>query len=205
MKKEIKIIRINPFEQPATVKAIALVYQQSFGGKPWNEGYLCPLCESVFARPSTFKTCPTCAEKSESILIVEYWPMSKIISDFYHEMKRKDSICVIARLDKKIIGFAWGHQISADQNLDNHLDAPELHRSLRGDFFYLDECALAPSHQGRGVGRLLVNQIFHEQQQGRVLLRTMNNSQMCNLIKNMGGKIIQHISRDRIIMQLLTS
>lgn len=200
-----KIIKINPFEQPKMVEAIAAVYQQSFGGEPWNEGYLCPLCESVFALPSSFKTCPNCAKRSISVLLVEYWPISKVVSDFYREMRKPNPICIVAQSDEQIIGFAWGYQISANQDLDNHLEAPSLHKSLHGDFFYLDECALMPSHQGKGVGKLLVKEIFRQQQQGRALLRTMNDSRMCNLIKNMDGQIIQPISRNRVIMQLLTS
>ena len=50
-----EIIKINPFEQPQMVEAIASVYQQSFGGEPWNEGYLCPVCEKVFARTLSIK------------------------------------------------------------------------------------------------------------------------------------------------------
>ncbi|MFA6521817.1 MAG: GNAT family N-acetyltransferase, partial [Candidatus Gracilibacteria bacterium] len=176
-----KIIKINPFEQPQMVGAIASVYQQSFGGEPWNEGYLCPLCESVFASTPTLSTCPKCTEQSLSVLVVEYWPISKVVSDFYREMKNPNPICTVAQSDDGVIGFAWGYQVSAGSDLDKYLDAPDLRQSLRGDFFYLDECALTPFHQGRGVGKLLVKQIFREQKQGRILLRTMNDSRMYNL------------------------
>jgi GNAT superfamily N-acetyltransferase len=197
-----QIIRINPFEQPETVEAVAAVYQESFGGEPWNEGYLCPVCERVFARTSGMRICPACREQSRTVLVVERWPMSTIISDFYREMEKPDSICAIAQSDGQVIGFSWGYRISADPDLDRHLDAPDLHKSLQGDFFYLDECALMPSWQGRGIGKLLVNYILCEQRQKWVLLRTMNDSRMCNLIKHMGGEIIQYISRRRIIMKL---
>ncbi len=201
-----EIIKIDPFDQPSVVEAIASVYQQSFGGEPWNEGYLCPICGGVFASTPILKICPRCIEESRNVLVTEYWPMNKIISDFYREMRKPNAICVVAPSDSDttIVGFAWGYRVSANVDLDDHLEAPGLHQSLHGDFFYLDECALTPSHQGRGVGKLLVNQIFHEQQHGRVLLRTMDSSRMCNLIKNMGGKIIQNISRSRVIMQLIT-
>ncbi len=199
-----KIIKINPFEQPQIVGAIASVYQQSFGGEPWNEGFLCPVCESVFARTPVLNTCPKCAEQSRNVLMIECWPTNKVVSDFYREMRKPNPICVVAQSDKEIVGFAWGYEVSASADLDHHLDAPGLHRSLHGDFFYLDECALMPSHQGKGIGKSLVKQVFSEQQQGSVLLRTMDNSRMCNLTKNMGGKIVQYISRSRVIMQLVT-
>jgi len=199
-----RIIKINPFEQPEIVKRIVLVYQQAFGGEPWNEGYLCPVCEKMFARTPKIKTCSLCAEQSQTVLVVECWPMSKVVSDFYREMKKPDPICVTVQSDGKVIGFAWGYRVFADSDINGHLDAPNLHELLRDDFFYLDECALAPAYQGRGIGKLLVNYTFREQQQKQILLRTMNNSRMYNLIKHMGGEIIQHISHGRVIMKLLT-
>ncbi|MFH1145856.1 MAG: GNAT family N-acetyltransferase [bacterium] len=200
-----QIIKINPFTQPKVIEVIASVYQQSFGGEPWNEGYLCPVCEKVFARASNIKTCSACAEQSQIVLVVEYWPMSKVISNFYREMGKPDAICVVVQSDERIVGFAWGYRVSVNSDLDIHLDAPNLHRSLHGDLFYLSECALTPFYQGRGIGKLLVSHIFHEQQQKQFLLRTMNDSRMYNLIKHMGGETIQHISHGRVIMKLTTS
>ncbi|MBL7058251.1 GNAT family N-acetyltransferase [Patescibacteria group bacterium] len=119
-------------------------------------------------------------------------------------MMKPDPVCVIAQSDEGVVGFAWGYQVSASPELDEHLDAPNLHRSLNGDFFYLDECALVPAYQGKGIGKLLVSHIFCEQQQGQILLRTMSDSRMYNLIKHMKGETVQHISRERVIMKLLT-
>lgn len=197
-----QIARIHPFRQPYMVEAIASVYRQSFGGEPWNEGYLCPVCEKIFALASGIRTCPACAEQSKIALVVEYWPTSKVISDFYREMMKPDAVCVVAQSDEQVIGFAWGYTICANPDLDAHVEAPNLHQSLHGEFFYLDECALVPSHQGKGLGKLLVRYISQEQRHKQILLRTMDNSRMKNIIKQLGGKIIQHISRGRIIMKL---
>lgn len=198
-----QIVRIDPFVQPEMVEAIVAVYQEVFGGEPWNEGYVCPVCEKVFARVPSIKTCPECAERSQTVLVVEYWPTNKVLSDFYREMRRPEPVCVVAQLGGRVIGFAWGYLVSANSDLDVHLDVPGLHQSLRGDFFYGDECALAPSHQGKGIGKLLVSRLFSEQQQKQVLLRTMDGSRMCNLIKHMGGETIQHTSRGRVIMRVV--
>lgn len=223
-----KIIKINPFKQPQMVEAIASVYQKTFGGDPWNEGYRCPMCEKVFPRVPKLNLCPQCIEGSQSILtieywpnlkvcpicveqrsqtvlMVEYWPMSKIISDFYSEMMKPDSVCVVAQSEGGVIGFTWGYRVSANPDLDEQLEAPNLHQVLQGDFFYGDECALLPDWQGKGIGKLLVSHILSEQHQKQILIRTMNNSRMCNLIKRMGGEIIQEISRGRIIMKLIIS
>jgi GNAT superfamily N-acetyltransferase len=199
-----EITTINPFEQSQMVEAIASVYQQSFGGEPWNEGYVCPVCEKMFALKLGVKTCPACTEKSQTVLVVEYWPMHKIITDFYREMRKPDPICVVARSNEEVVGFAWGYRVSANPDLDEHLDAQNLHQSLHGDFFYLDECALVPACQGKGVGKLLVSHILREQRQRQIILRTMDDSRMCHLIKHLGGEILQSISRERCIMRLAT-
>lgn len=201
-----RTIRINPLEDFEMVEAIASVYQQSFGGEPWNEGYICPVCKEMFALTADTKVCVNCANKGQSIVLVEYWPINKIISDFYSEMKKSGSVCIVAQSENSaIVGFAWGYRVSANSSLDEYLEAPNVHKSLQGDFFYLDECALLPSFQGKGIGKLLVTHIFREQQQKQILLRTKNDSRMCNLIKHFGGETIQHISLNRVIMKLFVS
>lgn len=197
-------IRIDLFGQPETAQAIALVYQQSFGNEPWNEGYLCPECGKMFALALGVKKCPACLEQSQNVFVVEYWPINKIVSDFYREMEKPESICVVAQDQADgIVGFAWGYRVSANPDIDKHLDAPDLHQSLQGDFFYLDECAVRPDYQGRGIGKLLTGHIFREQKQKQILLRTLDGSRMCNLIKHIGGETIQSISRGRVIMKLI--
>lgn len=191
------IVRIDPFGQSAKVEAIALAYQQAFGGEPWNEGYACPVCEKVFARTPSVEICPVCF-----VSVIEYWPVEKIVSDFHREMQKPDPVCVVAEVEECVIGFAWGYRISTCPDLDVHLDAPDVHRLLHGDFFYLDECALVPTYQGRGIGKLLVDCIFSEQRQKNILLRTMGDSRMFTIAKHRGGEIVQYISRGRVIMKL---
>ncbi|MDP2630552.1 MAG: GNAT family N-acetyltransferase [Candidatus Uhrbacteria bacterium] len=136
----------------------------------------------------------------------ETWVIETIASDFTNEMNRPGAICVVAQIENDVVGFAWGYTVSSDDpNLDNHLDAHGTHVTLSGDYFYLDECALAPDHQGKGVGKHLVRAIFAAQQHKEVLLRTKDGSRMCNLIKQMGGEIIQNISEERVIMRVTIS
>jgi GNAT superfamily N-acetyltransferase len=197
-----KIFKINPFVQSQLVEAIALVYQQSFGGEPWNEGFICPVCQSIFALASEFRICPECIKKEMQINLVKYWPKSKVLSDFYVEMQKPEAICVVAQVDGVVIGFAWGYKVCASQDLGIHLEAPGLHQSLEGEFFYLDECAVSPAYQNNGVGKKLTEYIFQRQKQKYVLARTLKGSQMSSLLINCGGKIIQKISRNRVIIQI---
>lgn len=193
---------INPFSQPDNVTAIASVYQQAFGGEPWNEGWRCPVCDAAFARVAALTVCSACVLQGSRVRLVEYWPMSTVLSDFYREMQKPDATCVIAECEERVIGFAWGYRVTADHDLVDSLDAPGLHEAISGDYFYLDECAVAPEFQGSGIGKQLVESIFREQPLARVLLRTMDHSRMCRLMTNMGGAIIQEISRGRVIMTL---
>lgn len=191
------IVKIDPFGQSAKVKAIALAYQQAFGGEPWNEGYICPVCEKVFARVPSIETCSVCGD-----LVIEYWPIAKIVEDFQREMNKTDALCIVAMEQESVIGFAWGYRVSVDHTLDEHLDAPDVHRLLHGDFFYLDECALVPEYQGKGIGTVLVEQIFFQQPFKHVLLRTMRDSRMFSIVRHKGGNVVLSITRGRVIMTL---
>lgn len=193
---------VNPLARPSYVTQIVSVYRLAFGGKPWNEGYLCPRCQAVVALEHRDAICPVCRANGRSVLLVEYWPVSKVTLDFYAEMEKPGALCAVAHEMDCVFAFAWGYLVRAGQELDVHLEAEGLHNVLEGDFFYLDECAVHPAAQGQGMGKNLVRYIFGQQPQKKVLLRTMDNSRMCSLIKHMGGEIMQKISRDRVIMQL---
>ena len=197
-----KIEKINPFQQVALVRNVALAYQQAFGNNPWNEGYKCPICATTTPLTAGEAICPSCSERGLKILMIEYWPLSKIISDFYQEMKKPNSLCLIVREADKVIGFTWGYQINIDQEIDNYLEAPGLSEVAQGNFFYADEAAILPGYQGRGIGKKMVTQFFTGQPQKRVLLRTLNGSPMFNLIKQLGGETILNISRQRVIMTI---
>ncbi|MCR4260829.1 MAG: GNAT family N-acetyltransferase [Candidatus Colwellbacteria bacterium] len=190
----------NLFSHSEVIEGIVNIYQQAFGGDPWNEGYVCPVCEGVFALKDGIEKCPTCAEKSRSVLLVEYWPKSKVISDYYREMMKMGSLCIIAGEGDVPFGFAWGYKVTTSPELDQALDAPGLHTIIEGNFFYLDECAVIPSHQGKGIGKLLMHRVVLARP--RVLLRTMDGSKMYRLVLHMGGKMVQHISRGRVIMSI---
>jgi ribosomal protein S18 acetylase RimI-like enzyme len=136
----------------------------------------------------------------------ESWSIDTIISDFKREMIKPGATYVVAEMKNRVIGFAWGYTVSSNNpDLDVHLDAPGLHGQLGldSDYFYLDECAVLPEHQGNGVGKQLVSAILAAQQHTEVLLRTKDGSPMYHLITRMGGGTIQHISEERVIMRVI--
>ncbi|MCX6797964.1 MAG: GNAT family N-acetyltransferase [Candidatus Falkowbacteria bacterium] len=197
-----KIEKIDPFRQVELVGAIILAYQQTFGQAPWNEGYKCPICNLTLSLNERQTCCPDCLNKGKSVLMVKYWPTSKVLSDFYQEMSKPDSLCLVAKGDEEILGFSWGYQISINPEIDAHLEAPGLHKLVSGNYFYLDEVAVLPQYQGKGIGRNLIKQLFENQPYKRIILRTLKESQMSNLIISMAGEIILPISRDRVIMSV---
>lgn len=192
---------LNSFMQPEMVAAITDAYREAFGGEPWNEGYLCPICGLIVSLGTGFRICPDCAGESQRVLLVEYWAASKVISDFYNEMRKPGAMCLVSEKDGAVIGFAWGYQIVVSPELAEHLEALGLDERVQGSFFYLDECAVVPAYQGRGIGRLIVRRVFAEKQ--RILLRTLNGSRMFRIVSHLGGEIIQYISRERVIMKLI--
>lgn len=134
----------------------------------------------------------------------ESWEIDNIVSDFEKEMRKPEAICLVAEINNRVIGFTWGYKVFSGYKLDVHLDAPDLHNKLDGEYFYLDEVAVIPGYQKKGIGRKLVTQIFDAQAHRNVLLRTKLEGPMFKLIIKMGGETIQHISRDRVIMKIST-
>ncbi len=198
MKLDIGII--NPIHDPSMVRSIVSVYRETFGGEPWNEGWLCPLCGAIFPLKDKLGICGSCVSHGKKVLLTEYWPVGKVTSDLYHEMSKPGALCCVAKNRDRVIGFAWGYKISTDAKLDNYLEAPGLHDLMAGDFFYLDETAVLPQYQGRGIGKKLMASIFSHQSDRRVLLRTLDGSHMLKLVNYFGGKTIMNISRKRVIM-----
>jgi GNAT superfamily N-acetyltransferase len=194
---------IDSFKDMDIVQQIARGYQESFGGDPWHEGFRCPVCAITLALADEAVCCPRCASHGRSVLLVEYWPLSKIITDFYTEMCKAGAICVIAQSENHVIGFAWGYGLLLTEEKAVELEAPALSKLLSGEFFYLDECAVVPSAQGRGIGSRMILYLQNLLPMGigaRMLLRTKENSWMYRLIAKRGGTIVCRISRDRVMM-----
>lgn len=190
----------TPLQDAATVSSIVAVYRQVFADAPWHEAYMCPLCKSSYGKNYLKKVCDACLQDGHHILLVEHWPTYKVIRDFYKEMVKPHAVCVVARSEEGLVGFAWGYRMELDAEASSHLDAPQIHESLHGSYFYIDEVALLLPYRGKGIGKNLVQAIIRGQEQGRVLLRTLHQSPMENLVHGVGGTIVQHISDDRVIM-----
>ncbi len=196
--------RIDPFRDIHDVEAItAHAYPKIFGGSPWNEGYRCPVCKTEFPLSYTETICPLCREKkSWSVLLVECWPRSQVVSDFYREMAKPNALCLAIMKEGKIICFAWGYERTIDQKIDDALEAPGLHQLLSGTYFYLDEVGVLPEYQGKGIGTKMTAWICRAQKQKKILLRTKKDSPMFHIVRKMGGRTILKISKSRVIMIL---
>ncbi len=201
--------KLNPFAELLGAKRIALVYQEAFGGEPWNEGFICPVCKTSRALDDKMPLyCVHCKKNDGRLVkILEYWSVDKILSDFYQEMLRPGAICTVKRDGLKITAFAWGYEVENNASLDEHLEAPGLCNAVGDEFLYLDECAVIPEWQGRGCGSWVLKNFMHEASKvGRdVLLRTMKNSVMHKLVVKFGGKVVQDISCGRVIMKIDTN
>lgn len=195
---------ISPFVDPEFVEEIAgKAYPKVFGGKPWNEGYRCPICKTEFPSTHEGKLCPVCQKKNKrSVLLVECWPRSQVLSDFYHEMQKPNALCLAIGENERITCFAWGYEITIDQQIDAYLEAPGLSRLISGTYFYLDEVGVLPEYQGRGIGTKMTAWICRAQKQKKILLRTKKGSPMAHIIERMGGRTLLNISKGRVIMEL---
>jgi len=198
----IRVCSVDLFSDSETVRSIISCYRQAFGGAPWDEGYLCPHPECGDAFPLSLQSerCPSCAARGNETLLVEYWPADRVASDFYREMKKADALCFVAKDGEKIIGFIWGYRIIADESIDDYLEAPGLHRLIAGEFFYIDDVAVDPEYQGRGIGRALVSRLLKERPERRMLARTLDQSAMFHILASFRGETVLAITRGRVIV-----
>jgi GNAT superfamily N-acetyltransferase len=202
----ISIQKIEPFRlgnSEEMVQGIVSVYRQAFGGEPWNEGYVCPVCGDAFPFTQADVACPSCAARGESVLLVEYWPTSKVMSDFYREMKKPEALCLVARNDDgKVVGFIWGYKVVVDDHIDDYLEAPGLSRLVSGEFFYLDDAAVLPEYQRKGIGKNLIAHMLRIQPGKDILARTLDRSQMFRILTDFRGETVLRITRNRVIMAI---
>lgn len=182
----------------ATVSGIASAYQQAFGHAPWNEGYKCLHCKAQYSLTHTSGQCTNCSNMTP---LEEYWPKHRVIQDFNLEMNNPDSHCYIAEENDEVIGFAWGYRVTMCEDASARLHAPNLHSIVSGNAFYLDEIAVVPTHQGRKIGRSLMENIITWNYKTS-LLRTLEDSPMQRLATSLGWKRIISIPKGRIIMSV---
>lgn len=204
-----KIREVIPFKDVETVAQIAIVYQQAFGNAPWNEGYKCPICETVVPLSCIDPVCPECLKKANFIKMIEYWPISKVISDFYTEMTKPNSFC-LAIQEEQVIGFVWGYRLEAIPAVALYLEAPGVDEIIKKDclggkknFLYIDEMAISPKYQGQGLGYRLMEDVLFRYPSEMLYLRTLENSAMFKLVTKMGGRTILKISKGRVIMRII--
>lgn len=198
----ISIQQVEPFSDHEAVRGIVAVYQRTFGGEPWNEGYICPVCGDAFPLAETCALCPSCTGRGSSVLLVDHWPTSKVISDFYREMMKPEALCLAAKDGDKVVGFIWGYRMVVDEHIDDYLEAPGLSRLLRGEFFYLDDAAVVPEYQFQGIGKKLVARMLHAQPEKRILARTLDQSRMFRILTDFNGKTVLDITKNRVIMAI---
>lgn len=199
-RSEVEIERLrSPLKEAATVSAIVSVYRKVFGDDPWYEAHVCPVCSTTYGRKHVSKLCEAC-EPEHSILLIDHWPTSVVLQDFYREMLKSKARCVIAKSEEGLVGFAWGYEVEMSPETSSHLKAPGLHQRLHGTYFYIDEVAVLLEYRGKGIGKSLVAKLTEGYGQNGIVLRTLANCPMQKLIESSGGMAIQNISEGRIIM-----
>ena len=194
--------QIEPFSDQETVRGIVAAYQRTFGGEPWNEGYVCPVCGDIFPLTKAGGDCPSCTTRSKSVLLNEYWPTDKVSADFNREMEKPEALCLVAKDGDTVVGFIWGYRIVVDEQLDDYLESPGLSRLIGGSFFYLDDAAVIPEYQFHGIGKKLVARMLVIQPERNILGRTLDGSRMFRILTDFGGKTVLHITRNRVIMTI---
>jgi hypothetical protein len=198
--RNVQIKQLDPNATDLPLDRIIYIYRQAFGEAPWNEGYKCPKCESEFPLAETSKVCPRCVLTGESVYLVEYWPYDIVLADFEAQMKMPNAICLVAEIAGEVVGFAWGYDVLMSEELAEKIEAPRVARKLDGRFFCLDECAVEPCLQIKGIGKSIVRQIRSMERTQRFLVRTRSDCKMYPLLMHMGAEVVEKITRNRVIM-----
>jgi GNAT superfamily N-acetyltransferase len=198
-----EVRKVKVLSEPFTVWEIAGVYQTAFAHEPWLEGYRCPLCNSVFGFTAHLSLCPNCRKEDMLINLIEYWPISRVITDFYTENTKENAICLVAEEDGSAVGFAWRYRFDISPSTEVKISATGLSKIYMRSVFYLDECAVLPKLQGQGIGKTLIQEILKKQPYDIMILRTLEGSLMQKLIEGLGGEYILPVSEGRIIMKII--
>jgi len=188
----------DPYHHPHTIAEIADAYQAIFGDEPWNEGQKCPKCGTLFNRKNPQTLCNSASCTPLRVLLVERWPRSTVIENIYHEVSEEGGKCLLAYRRKKLAGFAWGYPRAVTSKLSDELEAPGLHEHISGRLFYVDEVAVLPAYRGRKIAQHLYRKLIENE--GNLFLRTHKDSPMRHIAEKEGARVIQNISRDRVIM-----
>ncbi|MEI6191069.1 MAG: GNAT family N-acetyltransferase [bacterium] len=131
----------------------------------------------------------------------EVWAIDQIVADFKKEMLKIGAVCYLAQEQKKIVGFTWGYNIYVDEKIDVYLDSPGLYDIIGPQkYLYIDEVAVLPEFQNKGIGKSLVTSMCGDNNSLPVLLRTKDNSPAHKMFLGLGGKVVLNISRERVIM-----
>lgn len=188
----------NALRDVSTVSSIVSLYQNIFGHEPWGEGYRCPVCNARYERSHKGRTCEAC-EPRYIILLVEYWPRSRVLENFYTEMVKPQATCLLAKSEEGIVGFAWGYTILMSEEESLRLEAPGLHHKFYKDFFYIDEVALTSVYRGKGIGTHLVSALADSRKLD-IMWRVLRDSPAHKIMQKMGGSVVQDLSDGRVLM-----
>jgi len=217
------MIKINLLDlksaSASTILSLSRAYTKVFSTDPsWNEHWKCPRCCSAFARSHTATECHHCANEGYSVPLVEYWPSTIVLTDFYKEMSKKQAVCITAteaNNNNEIVGFCWGYFVKINKELEEHLEAPNLIKSLKENgvndnyVAYQDEIAVVPEYQGKGIAKMLFTErhqhFYKNAPHGFAIFRTLATPPSVTykwMIEKLGYKVIHQIqsqNRTRVI------
>lgn len=102
----ILIMKTTTIVPSAPISDKTRLYKQVFGEAPWNEGYVCRTCESLYptsgGKPETCRNCG--GEKIE-----EFYDTDELRAELEALTKREGYVERVAEiLNGGLVGFAWG-------------------------------------------------------------------------------------------------
>lgn len=105
----------------------------------------------------------------------------------------REAVCIVQLKKEKLIGFAWGYKIPADQELEGF--GIKTRRILDDDYFFIERIFIEPHADWQDTGRKLIEQILNIQTCKEILLCVEKENHAFEAIVKMGGEIAWSIRR----------
>lgn len=171
---------IETLSNQSDLLPVARLYAQVFAGWPWFEVSLGPGC-GEFRPDQPGLLCPCgCG------ILTPAYPPTETVAYIVKEITRPLAVALLAILDNRPVGFAWGFQMSGKQftkdKYKKPASRPQVLRAVRDQtYFYISEVGVDPLSQGNGLGTQLSVSLAQQNPGRPLLMRTNQDSPMLTI------------------------
>lgn len=173
-------MQIETLSTESDLLLVARAYARVFAGWPWFEVGLGPGCgEFRSEQPGQSCSCG-CGPLTPA------YPEPETAAYILTEITKPLAVALLAILDDRLAGFAWGFQITgpqfAQEKYKKASSRPQIIQAVGTQtYFYISEVGVDPLYQGNGVGTQLSISLAQGNLGLPLLMRTNQESPMLKI------------------------